>query len=166
MTSTSRNATPSPSTGTPLPKPDDEAPAGTPATGATRTTRRKAVEQAVDRMVEDSFPASDATQLPGRADDAPPASASTRKGSSSRSSTHVEPEPRRIAPRTIGNQGVVPASRMREDTVKLGTDEVTLRLDAAHRQLELRFSDAQLALDAKALDRLIEALSTKRTQMG
>ncbi|MGE5169526.1 MAG: hypothetical protein ACM3JC_04040 [Rudaea sp.] len=102
-------------------------------------------------MIEDTFPASDATQLPGRAADASP------------KVDKAAQEPESSAPRTIGNQGVAPATRMLEDTVRLGASgSVTLRFDAQLRRLYLDFSDEGMALDAVALDRLIEALSTKR----
>jgi hypothetical protein len=108
-------------------------------------------------MVEDTFPASDATQLPGRAADA--------------ADHHSEPhDPKRdaiAAPRTIGNQGVIPATRMREESVPLsGAGAVTFRFNPTAQRLSLRFSDEGMWLDAKALDRLIAALSAKRAQMG
>ena len=114
-------------------------------------------------MVEDTFPASDATQLPGRAAHVQPENAA----SGSTSPNHGKDEHRPSAPRTIGNQGVIPASRSRKQTIPLGdAHEVTLRLDPAQRTLELLFSDPQLALDAAALDRLIKALSMHRTRMA
>ena len=115
-------------------------------------------EQAIDRMVEDSFPASDATQLPGRAGDPqePPAA----KHDAARDEA-------RKAPRTIGNQGVVPATRMREESLPLGAaGVVTLRVDAVAGRLSLRIGEDEMSLDAKALDKLIAALSTKRAQMA
>ena len=52
---------------------------------------------------------------------------------------------------------------MLEETVRLGTSgAVTLRFDAELRRLYLDFSEDGMALDAQALDRLIEALSSKR----
>jgi hypothetical protein len=108
-------------------------------------------------MVEETFPASDATQLPGRADGAPHSSGSggeTEHDASSRGARK---------PRTIGNQGVVPATRMLEETVHVTeTATLTLRVDAERRRLLLRFNEESTTLDAAALDRLIEVLSAKR----
>ena len=114
-------------------------------------------EQTIDEMVDETFPASDATQLPGRAAGAPDADAE-------------RPDPkrefRRGQPGTIGNQGVPPSTRMKEERVALGGDAVaTFRFDDA-RRLSLRFSEEGMMLDAAALDHLIEALSRKRAQMG
>jgi hypothetical protein len=108
-------------------------------------------------MVEDTFPASDATQLPGRAADA--------------ADHRIEPhDPKRDAipaPRTIGNQGVVPATRMHEESVPLsGAGVVTFRFNPTAQRLSLQFSDDGTWLDSEALDRLIAALSAKRAQMG
>jgi hypothetical protein len=116
-------------------------------------------ERSIDEMVEETFPASDATQLPGRAAGAPAPNA-----------VHAPPQDDdasdEVTPRTIGNQGVIPASR-RLQTVALGNaGEVTLRLDTEHRRLQLYFSRDAMTLDAKALDRLIAALSAKRVQMS
>lgn len=115
-------------------------------------------EHTIDEMVEETFPASDATQLPGRAAGAP------------ESGAH-EHDPKRELPRqpphTIGNQGVAPSTRMREESVSLGGRAVvTFRFDTEARRLSLRFSEEGMALDAEALDRLIAALSKKRAQMG
>ncbi|HJU24470.1 MAG TPA: hypothetical protein VJ891_18360 [Casimicrobiaceae bacterium] len=115
-------------------------------------------EQTIDEMVEDTFPASDATQLPGRAAGAPEAGAN-------------RPDPRREfpqrEPRTIGNQGVAPSTRMREESIPLGANAVvTFRFDTKARRLSLRFNEEGMSLDANALDRLIAALSKKRAQMG
>jgi hypothetical protein len=114
-------------------------------------------EHTIDEMVEETFPASDATQLPGRAAGAPGSGAHER-------------DPKRElrkAPHTIGNQGVAPSTRMREESVSLGGPAVvTFRFDTDARRLSLRFSDEGIALDAEALDRLIAALSKKRAQMG
>jgi hypothetical protein len=125
----------------------------------TRETQgRSRQEQSIDEMVEETFPASDATQLPGRAAGAP--------------APHAERgDPRRefpqSTPRTIGNQGVAPATRMREESIPLsGTAVVTFRFDIEARRLSLRFSEDGMMLDAQALDRLIAALSTKRAQMA
>ena len=116
-----------------------------------RTPHKPAQEQSIDRMIEDTFPASDATQLPGRAAGAPPKPDPSRQ------------EPESAPPRTIGNQGVAPATRMLEETIRLGTaGALTLRFDAELRRLYLDFSEDGMALDAQALDRLIEALSSKR----
>ena len=115
-------------------------------------------EQTIDEMVEDTFPASDATQLPGRAAGAP------GPGAGQGEPTRASP---RTAPGTIGNQGVAPATRMREESVSLGASGVvTFRFDTEARRLSLRFSSEGMALDADALDRLIAALSRKRAQMG
>src|SRR6185437_2247239 len=78
-------------------------------------------EQTIDEMVDETFPASDATQLPGRAAGAPDADAE-------------RPDPkrefRRGQPGTIGNQGVPPSTRMKEERVSLGGDAVvTFRFD-------------------------------------
>jgi hypothetical protein len=115
-------------------------------------------EQSIDDMVEDTFPASDATQLPGRAG-AP---------SDQRPPRHVDhDEPAAAEPRTIGNQGVLPATRMHEESVPLGSaGDVRLRFDAQARVVSLQFRDEAVSLDADALDRLIAALSTKRAQMN
>lgn len=119
---------------------------------------RSRQEQSIDQMVEETFPASDATQLPGRAAGAPV-----------RGADQVDPrrEFAQTTPKTIGNQGVMPATRMREESVPLGgAAVVTFRFDTGAQRLSLRFSEEGLALDAQALDRLIAALSTKRTQMA
>ena len=114
-------------------------------------------EQTIDEMVEETFPASDATQLPGRAAGAPEAGA-------------TEPDPRRefpqTTPRTIGNQGIAPATRQGEERVPLGgAGVVVFRLGHDGHALTVRFSDDCATLDAAAVDRLIAALSEKRTQM-
>jgi len=115
-------------------------------------------EQAIDEMVEDTFPASDATQLPGRA---------AERADHASEQHHPKRETTPPDSRTIGNQGVVPATRMREETVPLGpVGGVTLRFDTDARRLSLRFSEEGMLLDAQALDRLIAALSAKRAQMG
>jgi hypothetical protein len=115
-------------------------------------------EQTIDEMVEDTFPASDATQLPGRAAGAP------EPGAEKRDPKREFP---RKAPHTIGNQGVAPSTRMREESVSLGGSAVvTFRFDTEARRLSLRFGEEGAALDANALDRLIAALSKKRAQMG
>jgi len=113
-------------------------------------------EQLIDEMVEESFPASDATQLPGRAGGAPTGDAVT------------PPERDRPAtPRTIGNQGTAPASRLIEETVPLADQGVvTLRFDGDHRRLHVYLGEEGMALDAKAVDRLIEVLAAKRSQMA
>jgi hypothetical protein len=108
-------------------------------------------------MVEETFPASDATQLPGRAAGAPEPGGDA-------------PDPRRefpeTTPRTIGNQGVIPATRQGEERVSLGGDKVvTFCSDPDAGTVSLRFSEEQLALNAAALDRLIAALSERRTRM-
>ena len=115
-------------------------------------------EQTIDEMVEETFPASDATQLPGRAAGAPEPGAERK-------------DPRRefpqTTPGTIGNQGVAPSTRMREESVPLGGSAVvTFRFDIEARRLSLRFSEEGMMLDASGLDRLIAALSKKRAQMG
>ena len=115
-------------------------------------------EQTIDEMVDETFPASDATQLPGRAAGAPDPGAE-------------RPDPkrelRRPQPGTIGNQGVPPSTRMKEERVALDGDAVvTFRFDNDARRLSIRFSEEGMMLDPAALDRLIEALSRKRAQMG
>jgi hypothetical protein len=114
-------------------------------------------EQTIDEMVEETFPASDATQLPGRAAGAPEAGA-------------TEPDPRRefppTTPRTIGNQGVIPATRQGDEHVPLGGSMVAVfRLDHDARTLGVRFSEDNASLDAAAVDRLIAALSEMRARM-
>jgi hypothetical protein len=115
---------------------------------------RHTQEELIDEMVEETFPASDATQLPGRAAGAP---------------THdkVAPPDREPAkPHTIGNQGTQPSSRMLEETVALGDQgAVTLRFDNQHARLHLFLGADGLSLDAAGVDRLIAALSEKRAQM-
>jgi hypothetical protein len=114
-------------------------------------------EQTIDEMVEETFPASDATQLPGRAAGAPEPGAERKD---------TRREFAQTTPGTIGNQGVAPSTRMREESVPLGgTGIVTFRFDIDARQLSLRFSEEGMMLDASALDRLIAALSKKRAQM-
>jgi hypothetical protein len=80
------------------------------------------------------------------------------------------PDPRRdfpeTTPRTIGNQGVIPSTRQGEERVSLGGDKVvTFCSDPDAATVSVRFSEEQLALDAAALDRLIAALSERRTRM-
>jgi hypothetical protein len=121
---------------------------------ATPPSKAPAQEALIDEMVEQTFPASDPTQLPGRAGGAPAGDAAT------------PPEREADAPRTIGNQGKVPASRMVEETVPLADQgAVTLRLDTEQRRLHVFLGADGLSLDAPAVDRLIAALSDKRTQM-
>jgi hypothetical protein len=129
---------------------------------ATRTSRRTTPERAIDEMVEQTFPASDATQLPGRAAGAPATRAKKPLG---REETPKEFTPG--TPRTIGNQGVVPASRMLEETLPL-TDvgAVTLRFDTELRRLLIYLSEEGMPLDATALDRLIAVLSAKRALLN
>jgi hypothetical protein len=115
-------------------------------------------EQTIDQMVEETFPASDATQLPGRAAGAP------EPGADRRDSRRESPQ---TTPGTIGNQGVAPSTRMREESVPLGgTAVVTFRFDTEARRLSLRFSEEGMMLDSTALDRLIAELSKKRAQMA
>ena len=122
------------------------------------TNRHARQEQAIDVMVEHSFPASDATQLPGRAADTP------ESGAKRGAPKHDAAPPR---PGTIGNQGVAPSTRMKEETVRLGGKAVvTFRFDADAGRLWLRLSNEGTMLDAGALDQFIEALSKKRAQMG
>lgn len=112
-------------------------------------------EELIDEMVEETLPASDATQLPGRAAGAP-----TRD-------KVAPPDRDRTPPHTIGNQGTRPSSRMVEETVPLADQGVvTLRFDADHRRLHVFLGADGLSLDAEAVDRLIAVLSEKRTQMG
>ena len=130
---------------------------------ATPDARPATPERSIDEMVEETFPASDATQLPGRAAGAPAAPEDVEGREHSRTTRESVPG----APRTIGNQGVVPASRMNEETVPLSdAGTLTLRYDADLRRLHLFFSEDGMALDAKALDRLIAALSEKRVKMA
>ena len=124
---------------------------------------RPANEQLVDQMVEESFPASDPPQVAGRAD-APEAEGSA---SPPPERTTVASERARGNAPTIGNQGQIPASRVLEETVPLSDrGAVTLRFDGEHRRLHVYLGDEGLALDAKAVDRLIEVLSRKRAQIG
>ena len=123
-----------------------------------RTKEHTRQEQSVDEMVDETFPASDATQLPGRAAGAPEPGA--ERADPKRELTRPQPS-------TIGNQGVPPATRMREETIALRGDAVvTFRFDADARRLSLRFSEEGMMLDAAALDRLIEALSRERARMA
>ena len=115
-------------------------------------------EQTIDEMVDETFPASDATQLPGRAAGAPDPDAER---------PDRKREFRRGQPGTIGNQGVPPSTRMKEERVSLGGDAVVMfRFDNDARRLSICFSEEGMMLDPAALDRLIEALSRKRAQMG
>jgi hypothetical protein len=120
-------------------------------------------EQLVDEMIEESFPASDPPQVAGRAD------APEGEGSASpppERTTAASERARGNAP-TIGNQGEIPGSRVLEETVPLSDrGAVTLRFDGDHGRLHVYLGDEGLALDATALDRLIEVLSRKRAQMG
>jgi hypothetical protein len=115
---------------------------------------RHTQEELIDEMVEETFPASDATQLPGRAAGAP---------------THdkvAPPDREPVTPHTIGNQGTQPSSRMLEETVALGDQgEVRLRFDSRHARLHVLLDADGLSLDAAGVDRLIAALSEKRAQM-
>lgn len=125
----------------------------TQARTSSTSSKTPAEERLVDEMVEETFPASDATQLPGRADDGEPAAAPARAGNAER-------------PRTIGNQGVPPSSRMIEETFPLADQGVvTLRFDGEHRRLHVFLGEDGLSLDAAAVDRLIAVLSEKRVQM-
>ena len=75
--------------------------------------------------------------------------------------------PERDPPRTIGNQGVIPASRERENSVDLNdSTHVMLRLDADRKLLQLALDRNDTVLDARGVDRLIAALSEKRAQMN
>jgi hypothetical protein len=128
-------------------------------TPAPRTRRPN--EQLLDEMVEESFPASDAPQLTGRAD-------AERDGESTPSPerTSARAETAHGTPSTIGNQGAIPQSRIAEETVPLDDlGVVTLRFDGELRRLHIYLGEEGMALDAKALDRLIEVLSAKRSQM-
>jgi len=115
--------------------------------------RARTEEQLIDEMVEETLPASDATQLPGRT-------------AADASNDGTPPERRSAPPRTIGNQGVVPSSRMVEETIPLADQGVvTLRFDGEHRRLHVYLGEDGLSLDAAAVDRLIAVLSEKRVQM-
>lgn len=117
-------------------------------------------EPFIDEMVEETFPASDATQLPGRAVSA------SEHASATQTQSPPAKTPEREPPRTIGNQGVIPASRERENSVHLNdTTQVTLRLDAERKLLEIELDRNGSVLDATAVDRLIKALSERRAQM-
>jgi hypothetical protein len=119
------------------------------------SSERHTQEALIDEMVEETFPASDATQLPGRADGAPTADPGR------------PPERKAEAPHTIGNQGTVPATRVVEETVPLAAQGVvTLRLDAGQQRLHVFLGADGLSLDAPAVDRLIAVLSEKRARMG
>jgi len=118
-------------------------------------------ERLVDQMVEETFPASDSTQLPGRADCEPAGGGDAAHRDDA--ATHL---PQREPPRTIGNQGVIPASRNLEDTVDLGdVADVNLRLERDLKGLQVELTTNGAVLDAAGVDRLIAALSTKRAQM-
>ena len=121
------------------------------------TSDRSRQEQTIDEMVEETFPASDATQLPGRAAGAPEPGADA-------------PDPRRefpeTTPRTIGNQGVIPSTRQGEERVSLGGDKaVTFCADPAAGTLRLCFGNDEVELHATEVDRLIAALSERRARM-
>ena len=125
--------------------------------------RKATQERSIDKMVEESFPASDATQLPGRAAGAPTTGKTTHVPESEETPHEFVPG----TPRTIGNQGVAPASRMLGETVQLAdVGSVTVRFDSELRRLLLYFSEDGMGLDAAALDRLIAVLSSKRALLG
>ena len=125
--------------------------------------RKANPEQSIDEMVEETFPASDATQLPGRAAGAPAHPDDVQPREPARTTRESVPGARR----TIGNQGIIPASRMNEETIRLGdAGTLTLRHDRDLRRLHVFFSEDGIALDAKALDQLIAVLSVKRIQMA
>ena len=116
-------------------------------------------EPLLDEMIDETFPASDAPQLSGRA----------------RTAARSAPEPPRRdpaeqvasgSPPTIGNQGAIPASGVLQETFPVNDrDFVTLRFDGAHQRLHIAVPEGDLALDAQSLDRLIAVLSTKRAAM-
>jgi hypothetical protein len=116
-------------------------------------------EPLLDEMIDETFPASDAPQLSGRARTAP--------------RTAPEPAPRDTtahmaagSPPTIGNQGAIPASGVLQETFPVNDqDFITLRFDGAHQRLHIALPEGDLALDAQSLDRLIAVLSTKRAAM-
>ena len=118
-----------------------------------------ATEPLLDEMIDETFPASDAPQLSGRARTAPP--------------TAPEPPRRdpaelaaRGSPPTIGNQGAIPASGVLQETFPVNDRRfVTLRFDGAHQRLHIAVPEGDLALDAESLDRLIAVLSAKRAAM-
>ena len=118
-------------------------------------------EKLIDETVEQSFPASDPPQLSGRAD-APESARASRPPERAT----VAAERARGGTPTIGNQGEAPASQVLEETVTLSDQgAVTLRFDGERRRLHVYLGGEGLALDAHALDRLIETLSRKRAQM-
>jgi hypothetical protein len=120
-------------------------------------------EQLIDEMVEQSFPASDPPQITGRTTDA--AQATNAKAPPPERGT-VASEAARGVPPTIGNQGEAPASNIVEETVNVSDlGAVTLRFDGDFRNLHVYLGEEGMALDAKALDKLIAALSQKRSQM-
>jgi hypothetical protein len=118
-------------------------------------------ERLVDEMIEETLPASDATQLPGRADcDPGDSDAVMHRDDAGTLRTQGEP------PRTIGNQGVIPASRNLRNTVDLGDAAgVDLRLERDLKGLHVELTTNGTVLDAAGVDRLIAALSAKRSQM-
>jgi len=135
-------------------------PSHTPSKDARANTPAPAQERLVDQMVEETFPASDATQLPGRADCEPAGDVAANRDDAG------AVRPQREPPRTIGNQGVIPASRNLEDTVDLGdVADVNLRLEGDLKGLQVELTTNGAVLDAAGVDRLIAALSTKRAQM-
>jgi hypothetical protein len=127
---------------------------------AQRDTAKSTHEPFIDEMVEETFPASDATQLPGRA------ASTSEHASATETPSSTAKKPEREPPRTIGNQGVIPASRERENSIDLNdTTQVTLRLDADRKLLQVELDRNGSVLDATAVDRLIKALSERRAQM-
>ena len=144
------------------PSPRQTAPAShTAAEQAPPKTDAPTQERLVDQMVEETFPASDPTQLAGRADCEP--AGGDDAGHRDDAATHL---PQKEPPRTIGNQGVIPASRNLEDTVDLGdVTDVNLRLERDLKGLQVELTTNGAVLDAAGVDRLIAALSTKRAQM-
>jgi hypothetical protein len=119
-------------------------------------------EALIDEMIDETFPASDAPQLTARNDGSPPAGAPPERaarGSAEEIARGVQP--------TIGNQGAIPASGVLEETVPLADQGVVhLRFNGDFRRLHIYLGEEGMALDGRALDRLIAVLSQKRARMA
>ena len=115
-------------------------------------------ETLLDEMVDETFPASDAPQLTERRHD--PAVAPEAPPRTAKEQLEKGQQP------SIGNQGTLPSSRIQEETVNVSDiGAVTLRFDGEFRHLHVYLGEEGMALDAKALDKLIAVLSAKRAQM-